>query len=445
MTFENLGLSEQILRAVSASGYTKPTPIQEQAIPAILKGVDVMAAAQTGTGKTAGFTLPLLQRLSQNPSAKGGHARALVLTPTRELAAQVQDSVNTYGKYLQLRSAVVFGGVNINQQKMKLRRGVDILVATPGRLIDLYQQNAVRFNNIEILVLDEADRMLDMGFIPDIKKIMALLPKQRQNLMFSATFNNEIRQLAKGITNNPVEIDVAPRNSTVDAIMQKVHPVDKARKQELLGHLIRTGNWFQVLVFSRTKHGADKLASWLGRNKINAEAIHGNKSQPQRTRTLAGFKKNRIQVLVATDIASRGIDIDQLSHVINFDLPNVPEDYIHRIGRTGRAGASGQAISLVSADEIKQLQGIERLLKRKIEREEIENFTPVHALPDFVPGQSPRNKNTPKKGSHKSGQRKAFNEQHMHDGSRRPNSSSKRNNKPGNRSRRRGAESARVF
>ena len=406
MTFESLGLSEELLRAVRATGYTSPTPIQAQAIPAILKGTDIMAAAQTGTGKTAGFTLPLLQLLSNKPPVKNNRARALVLTPTRELAAQVQESVVTYGKYLQLRSAVVFGGVKINPQMMKLRCGVDVLVATPGRLLDLYQQNAIRFNDIEILVLDEADRMLDMGFIHDIKKIMALLPKQRQNLMFSATFSKEIRQLAKGITNNPVEIDVAPRNSTVELIAQKIHPVDKARKVELLSHLIKSGNWHQVLVFGRTKHGADKLVKRLTSNKIHAAAIHGNKSQSQRTKALAEFKKNKIQVLVATDIAARGIDIDQLSHVVNFDLPNVPEDYIHRIGRTGRAGANGHAISLVSADEIKQLQDIERLIKFKIEREDIENFEPQHNVPESIKGKPANNMSRSKKAGQKKNFRK---------------------------------------
>lgn len=384
MTFESLGLTDPLLRAVHDTGYTTPTPIQAQAIPAVIAGRDLMAAAQTGTGKTAGFTLPMLQLLDNKPPVKGNRVRALVLTPTRELAAQVQDSVFTYGKYLKLRSAVVFGGVNINPQMMKLRRGVDVLVATPGRLLDLYQQNAIRFDDIEILVLDEADRMLDMGFIHDIKRIMALLPKQRQNLLFSATFSSEIRQLAKTVTNNPVEIDISPRNSTVTTIAQKVHTVDKSRKAELLSHMIRTENWHQVLVFNRTKHGADKLVKQLGRDNIQAAAIHGNKSQPQRTRALADFKQDRIQVLVATDIASRGIDIDQLSHVVNFDLPNVPEDYVHRIGRTGRAGASGTAISLVSADEIKQLQDIERLINRKIEREDIEGFVPDHTVPASV-------------------------------------------------------------
>ncbi len=442
MKFETLGLSEQLLRAVRASGYTEATPIQAQAIPAILEGIDVMAAAQTGTGKTAGFTLPMLQRLSKGAAVKSNRARALVLTPTRELAAQVQDSVSTYGKFLQLRSAVVFGGVNINPQMMKLRRGVDVLVATPGRLLDLYQQNAIRFNDIEILVLDEADRMLDMGFIHDIKKIMALLPKQRQNLMFSATFSNEIRQLAKGITNNPVEIDVAPRNSTLEIISQKIHPVDKARKAELLSHLIRTENWNQVLVFSRTKHGADKLVKRLARDNIQAAAIHGNKSQPQRTRTLAGFKQNNIQILVATDIAARGIDIDLLSHVVNFDLPNVPEDYIHRIGRTGRAGASGAAISLVSADEAKQLQDIERLIKRKIEREEIDNFEPGHAVAEAVTVKSTNNnirgKKTSSNNGHRKGQRRASREQPTRARSGNANSTNKGNNISANRNHRSG-------
>lgn len=445
MTFEALGLSEQLLRAVRDSGYTSPTPIQMRAIPAILEGNDIMGAAQTGTGKTAGFTLPVLQRLNLNPPAKSNRVRALVLTPTRELAAQVHDSVLTYGKYLQLRSAAVFGGVNINPQRMKLRRGVDVLVATPGRLLDLHQQNAIRFNDIEILVLDEADRMLDMGFIPDIKKIMALMPKQRQNLMFSATFSNEIRQLARSITNNPVEIDVAPRNCTVDTVTQKIHPVDKARKAELLSHLIRTQNWYQVLVFSRTKHGADKLVKRLSRDNIHAAAIHGNKSQAQRTKTLADFKRDKIQVLVATDIASRGIDIDQLSHVVNFDLPHTPEDYIHRIGRTARAGASGHAISLVSADEAKQLQDIERLIKRKIEREEIDDFEPIHVVPESVSVKSVRNKHRPSsnnnKPKRKKRQRHAANEQHTRASVYKPkNGPGKRNNKPGNRVRRTGSE-----
>jgi len=377
-----LGLIEPLRRAVSSTGYTTPTAIQAAAIPAILEGGDVMAAAQTGTGKTAGFTLPMLQRLSESPSARSNRARALVLTPTRELAAQVHDSVLTYGKFMNMRSAAVFGGVNISPQMMKLRKGVDILVATPGRLLDLYNQNAIRFHDIEILVLDEADRMLDMGFIHDIKKIMSYMPKKRQNLMFSATFSNDIRKLAKGITNNPVEIDVAPRNSAVELISQVIHPVDKVRKTELLSHLIRSEKWYQVLVFSRTKHGADRLVKQLARDEIRAAAIHGNKSQSQRTQALAGFKKGNVQVLVATDIASRGIDIDQLSHVVNFDMPYVAEDYVHRIGRTGRAGSSGAAISLVSADEAKQLRDIERLICKKIDRQEIEGFEPKHIVPN---------------------------------------------------------------
>ncbi len=391
MTFESLGLSEPILRAVRATGYTAPTPIQAAAIPAIFTGKDVMGAAQTGTGKTAGFTLPILQQLSKGESKKRKkHPRALIITPTRELAAQVQENVLTYGKYLHLQSAAVFGGVKIGPQISKLRRGVDILVATPGRLLDLYQNNAVRFEHIEVLVLDEADRMLDMGFMPDIKKIMKLLPEERQNMMFSATFSKEIRQLAKGIIQTPIEIDVAPRNSTVEMISQLIHPVDKSRKPELLSHLIRTENWFQVLVFSRTRHGSDKLVKRLSRDNINAAAIHGNKTQGQRTRTLTNFKRNKIQVLVATDIAARGLDIDQLSHVVNYDLPSTPEDYVHRIGRTGRAGANGNAISLVSADEIKQLIDIEKLIKCKIDRTEVDDFEPQHALPEQIKVKSAR-------------------------------------------------------
>ncbi|TAJ93839.1 MAG: DEAD/DEAH box helicase [Gammaproteobacteria bacterium] len=374
MTFTTLGLSEPLLRAVAATGYTQPTPIQSKAIPAVLAGADIMAAAQTGTGKTAGFTLPMLQRLAALPQQKQPAVRALLLTPTRELAAQVHASIRTYGKFLTLRSTVVFGGVNINPQIKELRAGVDILVATPGRLLDLVQQRAVRLDSVNILVLDEADRMLDMGFIHDLKRIMSLLPRQRQTLMFSATFSPEIRALARNVTNNPQEIDVAPRNSTLDTISQMIFPVAKDGKASLLSHLIRTRNWYQALVFSRTKHGADKLVKRLERDNIQAAAIHSNKSQSQRTRTLENFKKNRIQILVATDIAARGLDIHQLSHVINFDLPHVPEDYIHRIGRTGRAGASGQAISLVSPDENKQLQSIERLIKRRIEREAIPEF-----------------------------------------------------------------------
>ena len=372
MTFTTLGLSDSLLRAVAQTGYQTPTPIQARAIPAILSGKDVMAAAQTGTGKTAGFVLPILQKLGTTPVTNTCQVRALILTPTRELAAQVQESILTYGKHEQLKSVAVFGGVNINPQMRILRRGVDVLVATPGRLLDLYQQKAVSFDSIEILVLDEADRMLDMGFIRDIRKILALVPSQRQNLMFSATFSREIRQLAGSICRNPIEIDVAPRNSTVDAISQKLCWVEKEHKADLLVDLV-SSTPEQVLVFTRTKHGANKLVKRLLKEGISALAIHGNKSQAQRTKALDEFKRDKVQVLVATDIAARGLDIELLTLVVNFDLPHVPEDYVHRIGRTGRAGASGQAISLVSSDEKKQLRAIEALIKRKIEL-----LSPVH-------------------------------------------------------------------
>jgi ATP-dependent RNA helicase RhlE len=382
MSFDSLGLSEPLLKAVLEKGYDKPSPIQEQAIPAIINGHDVMAAAQTGTGKTAGFTLPLLNRLAEGELARANHARALILTPTRELAAQVAASVETYGKYLPLRSTVVFGGVKINPQMMALRKGADVLVATPGRLLDLYNQGAVKFSQLEVLVLDEADRMLDMGFIHDIKKIIKVLPTRRQNLLFSATFSDDIRQLAKGLVNNPVEISVSPRNTTVSSVKQWIHPVDKKRKSELLCHLIHTHQWDQALVFSRTKHGANKLVKQLLAAGITAIAIHGNKSQGARTKALAEFKAGSVRILVATDIAARGLDIDQLPQVVNFDLPNVPEDYVHRIGRTGRAGATGQALSLVSADEFKELSAIERLIKNVLVRETIEEFDPDHQLPE---------------------------------------------------------------
>lgn len=382
MNFTSLGLSAPILKAVAEQGYEKATPIQAEAIPAILAGRDVMGAAQTGTGKTAGFTLPILENLAKGTRARANHARALVLTPTRELAAQVGESVATYGKHMELRSTVVFGGVKINPQMMKLRAGVDILVATPGRLMDLYNQNAVKFNQIEVLVLDEADRMLDMGFIHDIRKILALLPKQRQNLMFSATFSDDIRKLAKGLVNNPVEISVSPRNTTATTVKQWICPVDKKQKPALLTQLIRENNWSQVLVFTKTKHGANKLTRHLENERIKAAAIHGNKSQGARTKALADFKRGSVCVLVATDIAARGLDIDQLPQVVNFDLPNVAEDYVHRIGRTGRAGASGQAVSLVSADEFKQLSDIERLIKQLLTRRMIDGFEPTHDVPE---------------------------------------------------------------
>jgi len=399
MPFTSLGLSTPILDAVAKQGYDTPTPIQAQAIPAVLDGKDVMGAAQTGTGKTAGFTLPILEILSKGQSAGSNQVRALILTPTRELAAQVHESVATYGVNLPLRSAVVFGGVKINPQMMKLRNGVDILVATPGRLLDLYNQNAVRFKFLEILVLDEADRMLDMGFIHDIKKIIGFLPKERQNLMFSATFSDDIRRLAKGLVNNPVEISVTPRNSTIELVEQLVLPVDKAKKSALLTHLIKQNKWQQVLVFSRTKHGANRLTKHLEAKGIHAAAIHGNKSQAARTKALADFKQNKTTVLVATDIAARGLDISQLPHVVNFDLPNVAEDYVHRIGRTGRAGALGHAVSLVSADEIKQLNDIQNLIKQLIKREFIDGFEPDHNLPESSLSSKPARAKKPKKTS----------------------------------------------
>ncbi len=382
MKFSSLALSQPILDAVQGEGYDTPSPVQEKAIPPILEGRDVMAAAQTGTGKTAGFTLPILELLREGQPAASNQVRALVLTPTRELAAQVGESVETYGKNLPLRSAVVFGGVKINPQMMKLRKGVDVLVATPGRLMDLYNQNAVKFKQLEVLVLDEADRMLDMGFIHDIKKILKLLPAKRQNLLFSATFSDDIRKLAKGLVHNPVEISVSPRNATATTVQQKLHPVDKSQKSAVLSTLIRDNDWEQVLVFVRTKHGANRLTKVLESAGIRAAAIHGNKSQGARTKALAEFKGGKIRTLVATDIAARGLDIDQLPHVVNFDLPNVPEDYVHRIGRTGRAGASGEAVSLVSADEIKQLSDIERLINKLIPREYVDGFEPVHELPE---------------------------------------------------------------
>ncbi|WP_027857579.1 DEAD/DEAH box helicase [Marinobacterium jannaschii] len=387
MSFASLGLSAPILEAVAEQGYETPSPIQLKAIPSVIEGKDVMAAAQTGTGKTAGFTLPLLEILSKGALAKPTQVRALVLTPTRELAAQVAESVTTYGKNLPLRSAVVFGGVKINPQITKLRRGTDVLVATPGRLLDLYNQKAVKFDQLEVLVLDEADRMLDMGFIHDIRKILAVLPKQRQNLLFSATFSNEIRSLAKGLVNDPVEISVTPRNATAKTVEQMVHPVDKKRKPALLTQLIEDHKWQQVLVFTKTKHGANRLTRHLEGAGIKAAAIHGNKSQGARTKALADFKSGAIRTLVATDIAARGLDIDQLPQVVNYELPNVAEDYVHRIGRTGRAGASGHAVSLVCAEEFKLLAGIERLTNQLLERSMISGFEPVESLPQSRLGQ----------------------------------------------------------
>ena len=379
MSFETLGLSAELLRAIREQGYTEPTPVQSQAIPVILNGKDVLAGAQTGTGKTAAFTLPLLHKLQTRAVEKGFRpVRALVLTPTRELAAQVAESVSTYGRHLPLRSAVIFGGVKINPQIAQLRRGVDIVVATPGRLLDHVSQRTVDLSRVEILVLDEADRMLDMGFLPDIRKLLALMPqeKRRQNLLFSATFSTEIKQLADRLLNQPELIEVARCQATADAIRQVVHPVDKSRKRELLSHMIGSNNWRQVLVFTRTKHSANRLAEQLCTDGLTAAAIHGNKSQGARTKALAGFKSGQVRVLVATDIAARGLDIDQLPHVVNYELPNVAEDYVHRIGRTGRAGNEGEAVSLVCVDELKLLQDIERLLRSDIPRRTLEGYQP---------------------------------------------------------------------
>jgi ATP-dependent RNA helicase RhlE len=402
MSFSTLGLSNEIIRAVTEQGYTKPTPIQMQAIPAVLLGNDLLAGAQTGTGKTASFTLPLLHRLSESRD-KNHHSegcvpiRALILTPTRELAAQVQESVYQYGKYSNLKSMAMFGGVGIGSQKRRLRNGVDIVVATPGRLLDHVQQGTINLSNIEYLVLDEADRMLDMGFIRDIRRILKLLPKQRQNLLFFATFSEEVKALATGLLNHPTVIEVARRNVTADTVTQKVYQVDGNKKRQLLSHLIKQNKWYQVLVFTRTKHGADRLVEQLGEDRIQALAIHGNKSQSARTFALTKFKSGTLQVLVATDIAARGLDISELPYVVNFDLPNVPSDYVHRIGRTGRAGAKGEAISLVCPEESKLLADIETLIATKLTRETIISFS---SNPQIKPKQIPdKRKTQPKQRS----------------------------------------------
>jgi ATP-dependent RNA helicase RhlE len=378
MSFKELGLSAELLRAVNEQGYSEPTPVQRQAIPVILQGRDLLAGAQTGTGKTAGFTLPLLQLLTTAPALtrRNRPVRALILVPTRELAAQVEQSVLTYGKHLSLKSAVVFGGVKINPQIQKLRNGVDILVATPGRLLDHVSQRTVDLSKVEILVLDEADRMLDMGFIRDIRKILALLPRQRQNLLFSATYSDEMRKFSETLLQAPEHIEVARRNTPAELVAQVIHPVDRERKRELLSFMVGSQNWRQALVFTRTKHGANRLSQQLEQDGISSSAIHGNKSQGARTRALAEFKSGEIRVLVATDVAARGLDIDQLPHVVNYDLPNVPEDYVHRIGRTGRAGNEGQAVSLVCIDEHGLLGDIERLLKRELPRVVIPGYEP---------------------------------------------------------------------
>ncbi len=376
MSFNSIGLSDTLLKAISKKGYTTPSPIQQKAIPPILEGKDVLASAQTGTGKTAGFTLPILQILSQGKHLSHRPIRALILTPTRELAAQILANIKEYSEFVDLRSAVIFGGVNQNPQVAQLRQGVDILVATPGRLIDLQNQSLVTLSKVEILVLDEADRMLDMGFLRDIERILKVLPSKRQNLLFSATFSKDIKKLAMGILHHPVQVEATPENTTVEAIIQKVYPCAKEKKTELIIKLITEGNWKQILVFTRTKQGANKLTESMISAGIKAAAIHGNKGQGARTKALASFKNGSLTALVATDIAARGLDIPLLPHVVNFELPNIPEDYVHRIGRTGRAGASGEAISLFSPDETVFLRDIEKLVGLKLPKEQIKGFEP---------------------------------------------------------------------
>lgn len=420
MPFNTLGLSEALLKAVSKKGYTTPSPIQQKAIPPILDGKDVLASAQTGTGKTAGFTLPLLHLLSENPKEKYRPIRALILTPTRELAAQVYANVKEYSEFLNIRSAVIFGGVNQKPQAATLRQGIDVLVATPGRLLDLQNQGLLSLKRVEIFVLDEADRMLDMGFLRDIERVIKSMPEKRQNLMFSATFSKDIKKLAHGILNHPVQVEATPENTTVDAISQKIYRVAKGLKTDLIIKLISEGNWKQVLVFNRTKHGANKLCEKMVKAGITAAAIHGNKSQGARTKALAGFKSGKVRVLVATDIAARGLDIPLLPHVINFELPNIPEDYVHRIGRTGRAGASGEALSLVSADETSFLSDIEKLIEMKLPVEIVEGFEPDPnaSTKPIKQGQGRQNRNSRK--SNNSGNSNRNNK------SRRPNRNSDR-------------------
>ncbi len=401
MSFKSLGLSDALLKSISKKGYTEPSPIQTKVIPVVLDRKDVLASAQTGTGKTAGFALPILQLLSEDKSANRRNIRALILTPTRELAAQVYEDVRSYSEFLDIKSTVVFGGVNANPQINALHRGIDILIATPGRLLDLQNQRALSLSNVEILVLDEADRMLDMGFLRDIKRILNLIPAKRQNLLFSATFSKEIKQLANGFMNLPVLVEASPQNTTAEMVNQTVYFVDKERKPSLITKLIAEGDWSQVLVFTRTKHGANKLSEKLERSGISSAAIHGNKTQNARTRALDNFKKGTIRVLVATDIAARGLDIPLLPHVINFELPNVPEDYVHRIGRTGRAGASGEAISLVSHEELEYVRGIEKLLGQKLVQQTIAGYEASAEAPEVKPKPERRNfkKEAPKKSS----------------------------------------------
>jgi ATP-dependent RNA helicase RhlE len=408
MSFDSLGLKPELLRALADRGYTTPTPVQARAIPEVLAGRDLLAGAQTGTGKTAGFTLPILQRLSDAVPGKKRFPRALILVPTRELAAQVADNVRTYGKHLSIRTSVVFGGVNINPQIDELNRGTDILVATPGRLLDHAQQGTVDLDYVEVLVLDEADRMLDMGFIHDIKRVLRLLPAKRQNLMFSATYSDDIRRLAQSFLRNPVEIEVARRNTAVESVTQIAYLIDKDRKRALLSHLIREGQWQQVLVFTRTKHGANRLAKQLESDGIETAAIHGNKSQNARTKALADFKAGKVIALVATEVAARGLDIKELPHVVNYELPNVSEDYVHRVGRTGRAGATGIAVSLVANDEVTLLKGIERLIGRSISREALPSISvaPVSKTPvqQAQPQQQQQNRSRPQQNQQRNNQ-----------------------------------------
>ena len=425
MSFKSLGLSDAFVKAVEEKGYTKPSPIQEKAIPHILEGKDVLASAQTGTGKTAGFTLPVLQYLSETKHPKYRPIRALVLTPTRELAAQVHDNVREYSKYVNIKSAVVFGGVKAASQIATLKRGVDILVATPGRLLDLHDQKAVSFKRIDVFILDEADRMLDMGFVRDINKIISYMPAKRQNLMFSATFSKEIKKLASGILRNPVEVETAPQNSTAKKVSHKVYKIDKKKKTEFTIKLIKDNNWNQVLIFTRTKHGANRLTQNLIKSKISAAAIHGNKSQGARTKALKNFKDNTIKVLVATDIAARGLDIPLLPYVINYELPNVPEDYVHRIGRTGRAGAEGEAISLVCSEETEYQKEIEKLLKENLKSVIVEGFEPTETAP-------PKRAATQSKGSFGKKKKPADGKKDAPKKSKRPNNHKRR--KPANTS-----------
>ena len=402
MSFKSLGLSDALLKAISKKGYDTPSAIQQKAIPLILEQKDVLASAQTGSGKTAGFALPILQLLNNEPSLRKRPIRTLVLTPTRELAAQVEDEFREYSEFTDLRSTVIFGGVGANPQIRALRNGVDVLVATPGRLLDLIGQGALSLSKVEILVLDEADRMLDMGFVRDIKKIFALLPSKRQNLLFSATFSKEIKKLASEFLHNPVMVEATPENTTVEKIDQTVYRVDKAQKTDLIIKLISDGNWQQVLVFTRTKHGANRLSEKLEKAKITSAAIHGNKSQGARTRALSGFKEGKVRVLVATDIAARGLDIPLLPHVINFELPNVSEDYVHRIGRTGRAGASGEALSLVSLDEVGYLKDIEKLIGERLQPRTVPDFQPTETMADVKAAEAEQKK---RKAEHHSRQR----------------------------------------